>query len=1225
MKRKYFILFFIGWILIFLSQNIGILIPEKHLREKENDSFREFIDSRGKILEQEIEKILHDSSLIKADFSTFRFKDIFYEKGIGWICYDRENIFFWSTNQIPVSSQIIRNKPTKEIWKLKNGWYLAKRIRTDSCQILVLGLLRKEYSYQNDYLSNMWEDGKEHPFELVSSDEKTSSIKHYTEPVTLNSIFFRDQTANHHNNHGVFEWLTLISGLLIVLTCGHFWVFSSTYNLPKISYLFFLVILRVISIVFKIPEQIYHLSIFDPSYFAASPWLPTLGDFLINALFFLYSAWLIFIIQPTWNKDKKLPAIFLVGFGVLFFIFLEITDLIRSLIFNSNISIDFSDFSNFSPGSFVVYLIISILFIGFFLLAEKWHGLARENKIKLKTLIFIYSFLTIAFVVIEFYSGSSIPFNSFVSGLTILLLSIVSFKSNFKSYNGIIFLVILFSITGNILIFHYSDIREREKRKVYAVKLAAERDPLAENLFRETENYILSDSTFKDFFSDPTKTKPEIRDFSKLYFSGYWEKFNITYSAFGKDECPVPGINSSEQKDPLVFDRLIDSIGEKTQSKNLFFMQDGSGKINYLARLKILDSVKAGKHIGTFYIEFQERYIPEELGYPELLLDKLARSNADLASYHYARYINNKLVSHFGSYPYPISLSLIHDAENQAEYFKNQQNFNHLIYHPSKSNAVILSLKEKNLIAKLSPFSCLMLLFGLLLLILISIMKLFGKKKKGNSFRQRIQLMTIITPLVSFLLIGGGTLYYIIQNAKQKNMQALSEKIHSLLIETEFSMQNEINLNPFKASDVAYQLTKHANMFFSDINIFDLSGQLYASSRPKVFDEGLISRKMNPEAFYQLKVSQTSEFIQEENIGRLKYLSAYVPIQNKGDKVIGYLNLPYFARQGELQNEIAAFLIAVINAYVLLIIIVLVIAVILSDKITEPLGIIQEKLGKIVLGEKNEEIEWKGNDEIAKFISEYNRMIGELSVSAEKLAKSERESAWREMARQVAHEIKNPLTPIKLSIQHLKKAREDKAPDFDERLDRFSKTLIEQIDTLSNIASAFSDFAQMPGVKSQPVDIAELIGNVVMFYSGAGTDMHIDFINQTENKAIVLSDKDQLIRVLNNVIRNAIQSIPETRKGMLKIFLNKRKNQYEIRIKDNGSGIKDENRESIFNPNFTTRTGGMGLGLALSKNILESFGGAIQVEETSEEGTIFLICLPEYASADSDLKNQTVK
>jgi nitrogen fixation/metabolism regulation signal transduction histidine kinase len=306
--------------------------------------------------------------------------------------------------------------------------------------------------------------------------------------------------------------------------------------------------------------------------------------------------------------------------------------------------------------------------------------------------------------------------------------------------------------------------------------------------------------------------------------------------------------------------------------------------------------------------------------------------------------------------------------------------------------------------------------------------------------------------------------------------------------------------------------------------------------------------------------------------------------------------------------------VAVLNIYVLLILITIGMAVIISDQITRPLRLIQQKFSEIKLGKKNELIVYRGRDEIAGLVDEYNRMVKELVKSMEMLARSERETAWREMAKQVAHEIKNPLTPMKLSVQHLQRSWKDNRENFDESLEKVTRTLIEQIDNLSFIASEFSNFAKMPKAFSEEINLIDSIRSTLTLF--ANTD-NIDLVFDHESQFIpVFADREQLSRVFINLIKNAIQSIPENRKGKIVISAVLTGNAVRIGVADNGKGIPEDLQGKLFTPSFTTKSSGMGLGLSIVKNIIESFSGNITFNTKVNHGTTFLIELPVYRKPD---------
>jgi len=258
-----------------------------------------------------------------------------------------------------------------------------------------------------------------------------------------------------------------------------------------------------------------------------------------------------------------------------------------------------------------------------------------------------------------------------------------------------------------------------------------------------------------------------------------------------------------------------------------------------------------------------------------------------------------------------------------------------------------------------------------------------------------------------------------------------------------------------------------------------------------------------------------------------------------------------------------------------------------------------------------EPIVYKGSDEIADLVAEYNNKVAELKVSAEKLARSQRESAWREMAKQVAHEIKNPLTPMKLSVQHFHRTWDPNAPDSKTRLDRFTEDLVGQIDILSNIASEFSNFAKMPTPQKEVLDLNDVLKRVVGLYDKS-ENVEIRYA-PSKSEILVFADNDQMHRVFNNLVKNAIESIPEGTNGLVEVGIVGSNSVVEIAIRDNGVGIPEDRYEQIFVPNFTTRSTGTGLGLAMVKNIVEGSGGNVRFTSEVGQGSSFIVQLPRHS------------
>jgi nitrogen fixation/metabolism regulation signal transduction histidine kinase len=407
-----------------------------------------------------------------------------------------------------------------------------------------------------------------------------------------------------------------------------------------------------------------------------------------------------------------------------------------------------------------------------------------------------------------------------------------------------------------------------------------------------------------------------------------------------------------------------------------------------------------------------------------------------------------------------------------------------------------------------------------------------------------------------------------------------------------------------------------SNIFRTDINIYDINGELLVTSRPEIFAKGIISEQMNAEAFYELSEHFRLNYLQPEKIGSLSYLSAYEPIINNNGDYLGYLNLPYFTREDDLKQSISTFIVAFINLYLILFLASVIVALILSDKITQPLSLIRQKLRGIQLGQKNEQINYQAEDEIGALIREYNHKVDELAESVEMLAKSERESAWREMAKQIAHEIKNPLTPMKLNIQYLQRAKEEGKEHYDDFFERVTKNLIEQIDTLSGIATEFSNFAQIPKAKNEVFNLIEVLRNVCSLFE-PNQNLHFSLETGSLSELRVFADKEQFSRAFLNLIKNGIQAIPADQIGEMRITVQSSESVVLITISDNGMGISQEAQENMFQPNFTTKTSGMGLGLSIVKSIVDNFGGKIWYTSESGKGTTFYIEMAVYKNGNN--------
>lgn len=439
------------------------------------------------------------------------------------------------------------------------------------------------------------------------------------------------------------------------------------------------------------------------------------------------------------------------------------------------------------------------------------------------------------------------------------------------------------------------------------------------------------------------------------------------------------------------------------------------------------------------------------------------------------------------------------------------------------------------------------------------------------------------------------------QDRLERKEYAIKEHINYVLATTTYPL-TEQNL-PLIFKDKIHELADIHNL---EINIYSLNGKLLKSSKASFSVDDVSPPIPN----YIIRLVQSSiekRYVDIKNVDGLKNRSSYSQIKDNKFKPLGILNLPYVEDDSFYEDEIQEFLIRLSQVYAFMLLIAFALAYFLASYITKSLKTISDKINETSLNQKNEKIVIEANSrEINSLIKAYNDMVDKLEESATMLAQSEREQAWREMAKQVAHEIKNPLTPMRLTVQSFERKFNPEDPDLKQKLNDYSKTLIQQIDTMSSVASAFSNFASMPAQQNETLNVVE----VVEFSLDIFNEDYLVF-ESDEEEIITKMDRTQLVRIITNLVKNAIQAIPEEQvEKSIIVAVKQVENNVNITVKDNGIGIETENIEYIFEPKFTTKTSGMGLGLGIIKNIIENYKGTITFETEYGKGTTFTVSLP---------------
>ena len=476
------------------------------------------------------------------------------------------------------------------------------------------------------------------------------------------------------------------------------------------------------------------------------------------------------------------------------------------------------------------------------------------------------------------------------------------------------------------------------------------------------------------------------------------------------------------------------------------------------------------------------------------------------------------------------------------------------------------------------------------------------------SLRIRIFLSMIVLILITSILLATISVIQFQNEAKKYYQERLDRKEEAVKEHINYVLSNstypltERNL-PYIFKDKIHELSDIHNI---EINIYSLDGKLLKSSKASFS----VDKVAPPIPKYIVKLVQSSiekRYVDIKNIDGVKNRSSYSEIKDDKFKPLGILNLPYVEDDSFYQDEIQDFLVRLSQVYFFMLIVAFTLAYFLSSYITKSLKTISDKINETSLDQKNEKIVIEANSrEINSLIKAYNAMVDKLEESATMLAQSEREQAWREMAKQVAHEIKNPLTPMRLTVQSFQRKFDPEDPYLKQKLNDYTKTLIQQIDTMSSVASAFSNFASMPAQQNETLNVVE----VVEFSLDIFNEEYIHF-ESDKKEIITIMDRTQLIRIITNLVKNAIQAIPEEKEQKsIIVAVKELDNNVNITVNDNGIGIESEYIEHIFEPKFTTKTSGMGLGLGIIKNIIENYKGTITFETEYGKGTTFIVSLP---------------
>jgi len=1031
-----------------------------------------------------------------------------------------------------------------------------------------------------------------------------------------------------------FYWLPVLVFLLItagiILLILFLWSlanhFVKQYNLwYGISFLLSsLVIVRILVLRTQFPVNYLYFSIFDPKYYASSLLNPSLGDLFINILFLMIFMGFIIIKFPhrdiirlfQWSSKSGLilsVLAFLLQLEAIFFIY----KLIQSLGAHSQWSMDITSGFSFSYFKWFSYLLF-VLCVSVFLQASyisqkiifKYIG-SNHYRILLVVLIGIPLFI---------FFGYLFGYNMIVISIIGLLFMAIAYLINIRTifvrlqYQSFVYIFsgfIISSIAGAFAINEVRQLTDDASRERFGELLIQENDPLTEFFLYEAAQKITNDVFIKNRLYSPFGSKEIIEEkIRRVHLNNYLDKFDINIFLYNsRGDAITQGMANS-------YFQIFNTLAKEdylTEYENLYFYL--SEKPVLMKRyLSFIPLSQYDRTIGYILLELKLKKIIPSKVYPRLLLDDRFSINYFEDQFDYALYRNDTLLNTSGSFNYEKDFETNYlQAGKLYSTGMSQIGYRHFGFNSDKGKVYIISAPIYPLVYVFANFSFLFIVLSFsFLLALIVYSVYFNIKGTELNYVTRIQLylnLAFFIPLIvlSITTLSRTTTDYRLQ-LDLEYLKTAESAGYNLTSYMEQFKEDIVNIE--ELSNSLSELADFSELDMSIFRVLNAEGKLLVATQPSIYDKGLLANIVNPVALGNIQELGANSMIMDESFGKLEYKIAYVGMKSfTTGELIGVLSIPFFGSQEVINKNLTSLAVNILTFFTIIFIGFIFLSYVASNYLTFPIKFVTDRIRRTSLTGSNEPLQYESSDEIGQLVSEYNNMLLKLEESKKALAQSEKEAAWREMAKQVAHEIKNPLTPMKLTLQHLGMRLNEIDTSERAKFEKSINSLLHNIDTLSDIATSFSNYAQMPIPEKERFELIRLLKESINIYIN---NKEVDFITDIiKGEIIIIGDPSWIGRSLSNLIINGIQAVDKKVRPEIKLTLKfNSPTKILITVSDNGKGIPEEIREKIFMPNFSTKYTGSGIGLAIAKRAIEHAGGEIWFESKIGKGTTFYVELP---------------
>jgi len=1167
-------------------------------------------------LEQEMIPVLDSASngnLIQSNFNA--------KTSYPYYIYRNGQIKIWSDYHIVPDYSDLNGTYQYKAKELNNSLYVIRKWFVENLsgtfEVFALIPIRTSFSLKNRYLQDIYNPKI---FQSESVSLLFSKQKGFTPIILKNTYLFSVNVGkNYRVNNSFFNVLLgiIYSLALISFTLGLILWYLQFRIRNKLIYgvmliVAYWIVLKFGMFIFEFPETVLRVDVFNSQFFAVSWFERSFGDMMLNTIFLLIIALFLYL-RISKFKTRKLKGweryISVMAILAMFFIPNYLYLQLRAIYHNSQISLDITQSLQFGPFkvfTLLVFVIISLSSFLYFHLLIRYYLSIKANLIQ-KTIDVVVAAIL--------FTGISLAINLPLANMvlpSIILLVILEWsalplelpKANYKAVLYFLLFIIFDGLVGAWCISKFEHQRELDSMKLYAQELTQDNDYMAEFMIDESLKEIQKDPFIASRLGNPFLSNEVIvKKIRRIYLNRYLNKYSINVFLYYPSGEGLPHFGSNARYQDIK--KRFANDHNKTEFQSIFLIRNtrGIGNKRYIAFVPIFRN-----HITSGYVvmEFrQKRLVPTDV-YPELLKDNrftFGRSR----DYPYALFVRGQLVQSHDSYEYHLlDISSHHDNEPWLE-----MGYWHLKISGAKNNVVVVSQVDESLNRFVSNLSFLILVLLFPTGLVLAGYGISGKKRESNlSYTAKIQTflnLAFLTPLIvvtltTLSLISSSFKTELVEN-KIGESKNLASKIASQL--------DGYLIGVGSREELTGKLLDMASYGQIDASIYGVDGALITTTQPDIFATGLLSGFVNPAVREHIIEHDDRSQVEEENIGKLTYFATYAGIKTEDtDRLIGVLEIPFFNTQTTLEHSRIKALTTIFNLFVLIFIVALLTTYLTSKWLTSPLSLIRKQFERISFAKRNEPLNWESDDEIGMLVRDYNRMLVNLEESREALARSQKETAWREVAQQVAHELKNPLTPMKLTMQQLMRTGGGNGVSK-EKIKPILNNLLNQLNILNDIVTSFSDFAKMPIPKSEKVDIISLLEDTSAIFSNDPSveiELHLHTIT-----AYITADSKLMGRIISNMIINASQSRkPEQEVVHIRVSseLMRERAMIRVAIQDDGAGIPDQIRERVFIPKFSTKEKGSGIGLAIAKHGIEQIGGTIWFESTEKDGTTFIMELP---------------